>query len=214
MNTAQAMDRMYRYQRYIYDLSRKYFLFGRDTLIQRMDLQQTQHVLEVGCGTGRNLYLLAKRHPQVQFFGLDASQAMLETAANKLKAQSNIHLQQGLAQEIHYHNAFQLKQPFDVVFFSYALSMIPEWTEALHCALDNLKPQGDLYIVDFSDQRTLPHWFRKLLQSWLVRFGVQHDPALPAYLQTLHEQGRGKLELDNLKGRYAFIAHFRKSGEA
>jgi len=214
MNTAQAMDRMYRYQRYIYDLSRKYFLFGRDTLIQRMDLQPGQQVLEVGCGTGRNLYLLAKRHPQVQFFGLDASQAMLETAANKLKHKANVRLQQGLAQEVHYRDHFQLQQAFDVVFFSYALSMIPSFRDALHRALDNLKPQGHLYIVDFYDQRGWPTWFRKLLQSWLARFGVQHDPALPAYLQALHEQGHGQLQIESLGGRYAFIAHFRKSGEA
>jgi S-adenosylmethionine-diacylgycerolhomoserine-N-methlytransferase len=212
MNTAQAMDRMYRYQRYIYDITRKYFLFGRDTLLKHLDLRQGQQVLEIGCGTGRNLYLLAKDHPQVQFFGLDASQAMLNTAAHKLKHKANVRLQFGLAQEIHYCDHFQLQQPFDVVFFSYALSMIPQWNEALHCALDNLKPQGHLYIVDFSDQRGLPAWFRKLLQSWLARFGVQHDPALPAYLQTLHEQGHGQLvRLDSLGGHYAFLAHFRKS---
>ena len=31
-----AMDRMYRHQRYIYDLTRRYYLFGRDQLIAEL----------------------------------------------------------------------------------------------------------------------------------------------------------------------------------
>lgn len=34
---ARLMDRMYRYQRYIYDFTRKYYLFGRDTLIRDLN---------------------------------------------------------------------------------------------------------------------------------------------------------------------------------
>ena len=37
-DTAQRMDRMYRYQRHIYDATRKFYLLGRDGLIERMSL--------------------------------------------------------------------------------------------------------------------------------------------------------------------------------
>ncbi len=33
MDAAQKMDQQYRYQRYVYDLSRKYYLLGRDALV-------------------------------------------------------------------------------------------------------------------------------------------------------------------------------------
>ncbi|MDH4412604.1 MAG: SAM-dependent methyltransferase, partial [Rhizobium sp.] len=36
-NHADRMDRMYRYQRHIYDLSRKYYLLGRDHMIAGLD---------------------------------------------------------------------------------------------------------------------------------------------------------------------------------
>ena len=39
-NHAALMDSVYRRQRHIYDLTRKYFLFGRDTLIEGLDWRQ------------------------------------------------------------------------------------------------------------------------------------------------------------------------------
>ncbi len=35
---AEQMDNMYRYQRHIYDLTRKYYLLGRDTTIAALDI--------------------------------------------------------------------------------------------------------------------------------------------------------------------------------
>ena len=79
------MDRMYRFQRYFYDFTRKYYLLGRDRLLAEMDVQPGERILEAGCGTGRNLIILAKCHPKTYFYGLDASAAMLETALAKVK---------------------------------------------------------------------------------------------------------------------------------
>ena len=46
------MDRTYRYQRFIYDLTRRYFLLGRDRSIRELDVPANANVLEVACGTG------------------------------------------------------------------------------------------------------------------------------------------------------------------
>jgi S-adenosylmethionine-diacylgycerolhomoserine-N-methlytransferase len=75
------MDRMYRVQRHIYDLTRKFYLFGRDTLIASLPVRAGETLCEVGCGTARNLVMLAKRHPRARFFGVDASEEMLKSAA-------------------------------------------------------------------------------------------------------------------------------------
>ncbi len=215
MDQVQVMDKMYRYQRYIYDLTRKYYLFGRDTLIEHMDVHPKQRVLEIGCGTARNLLKLAKRHPEAELYGLDASNEMLITAQSKVDNSphaNNIHLTQCLAENLHYQETFELDRPFDRVFFSYALSMIPPWQQALDAGLANLKAGGELYIVDFSDQRDLPAWFRKILVWWLDLFGVHYKPELLPYLEKLAASGAGHLQVTSLGGHYAFIARFRKAG--
>ena len=83
--TFEKMDSTYRVQRYFYDVTRKYYLLGRDRLLREMNVQPGETVLEVGCGTGRNLIILARRHPDARFFGLDASASMLETAEWKIE---------------------------------------------------------------------------------------------------------------------------------
>ena len=74
---AQLMDDVYRYQRLIYDLTRKYYLLGRDHLIRELGATPDAHVLEVGCGTGRNLEKIGQRYPKAALYGLDISEQML-----------------------------------------------------------------------------------------------------------------------------------------
>ena len=52
---AALMDKVYRRQRYFYDLTRRYYLFGRDKMIRELALAPGDAVVEVGCGTARNL---------------------------------------------------------------------------------------------------------------------------------------------------------------
>src|ERR1700759_4534130 len=74
------MNRMYRRQRHIYDGTRRYYLLGRDQLIADLRPKAGASVLEIGCGTGRNLVLAARRHPEARFFGIDVSTEMLTSA--------------------------------------------------------------------------------------------------------------------------------------
>lgn len=217
MDAAQAMDKMYRYQRHIYDFTRKYYLLGRDKLLHSMakEVPEHAHVMEVGCGTARNLRKFLKQRPDLNLYGLDASQEMLNTAIAKLNPEEKqkIVLHQGFAQNFHYQDSGQ-DEAFDAIFFSYSLSMIPVWRESIAVGLDNLKPGGYLYIVDFADQRELPRWFQKILQAWLALFGVHYRAELPDYLRELVQQGKGELVFTPLYKHYAFIAAFKKVSDA
>ncbi len=57
---AALMDGVYRRQRHFYDLTRKYYLLGRDRMIAGLGVPPNGTVLELGCGTGRNIILAAR----------------------------------------------------------------------------------------------------------------------------------------------------------
>lgn len=211
---AENMDKQYRYQRYVYDFSRKYYLFGRDAVLTEIPFMADDNLLEVGCGTARNLLKVAYRRPATNLYGLDVSAAMLDSARNKVDKTlyaKNIHLKHGYAQQVTASD-FGLDEGFDHVLFSYVLSMIPDWQSAVEQAIANLKPGGYLHIVDFSDQQAMPAWFRSGLLQWLEWFHVKPEPALPIYLKTLESRYGGELRMRHLSGRYALIAHYQKEG--
>ena len=210
--TFDKMDRMYGLQRHFYDITRKYYLLGRDQLLDAMNVQAGDAVLEVGCGTGRNLLILAKRHPDAHFFGLDASARMLESADAKFDSArvENVTLANELAENFYYVNTFEMRERFDKIFFSYSITMIPAWRDAINNALNNLRPGGELWIVDFYDQKDLPRTFRKMLQNWLKAFHVQFWNDLIPFLGTLETKGLVRLTVTPIYKRYAFIAKLEK----
>ena len=206
---ANSMDRMYRYTRHVYDVTRKPYLLGRDRLLEQMTILPGDKVLEIGTGTARNLIRLAEAHPSNALYGLDASSLMLQTAQERIERSGlsgRITLRQCMAEALDYRQTFGLSTPPEVIFFSYSLSMIPTWQQALDCAITNLAPGRSIYIVDFWDQGDLPRPFAAALKSWLNRFGVVHRPELLTHMQKLHAQGRARLALASHFRRYAYIA--------
>jgi S-adenosylmethionine-diacylgycerolhomoserine-N-methlytransferase len=207
----ELMDRIYRHQRYIYDLTRKYYLLGRDRLIQEMALKPGARVIEVGCGTARNLIKIAGAHPEVRLFGLDASAEMLETAAKAVRRaglQDRIKLVQAYAEDLT-PGLFGEDKPFDAVIFSYSLSMIPDWRKALRAAHGALAPGGAVHVVDFGDLKGLGHLGERLLRAWLGLFHVApREELLQAIEQGGSRQIAGRLRI--LAGRYAFLWSARR----
>jgi S-adenosylmethionine-diacylgycerolhomoserine-N-methlytransferase len=172
---AALMDEVYRGQRHIYDFTRKYYLFGRDTLIAGLAARPGMRVLEVACGTGRNLAKVGKAWPGVRLFGLDISAEMLKSA--RAAVGSEARLGQGDACAF---DAVELlgERAFERIVLSYSLSMIPDWQGALDHAAGQLAPGGSLHVVDFGDLRGLPAPFQTLLTRWLAKFHVEPRTAL------------------------------------
>ncbi|MCX7405977.1 MAG: class I SAM-dependent methyltransferase [Planctomycetia bacterium] len=215
---AVAMDRMYRVTRHIYDLTRRYYLLGRDRLLEKVITSPTTATLEVGCGTARNLIKLAGRQHSGLLYGLDASHEMLETAAaNSIRActkrigQEQIVLRQGLAEQLDAQRMFGRSAPFDTILFSYCLSMIPTWPGAIDAALANVRTGGVILIVDFWDQKDLPAFFATGLKRWLSLFHVHYRPEVHEALVEVGESGRGEVSFESVARRYAYIATIRKT---
>lgn len=181
------MDSVYRSQRHIYDLTRKYYLLGRDRLIADLAPPPGATVLEIGCGTGRNLIAVGKAWPQARLYGVDISEAMLETArASVAKAgmADRLTLAQGDACAFDASALFG-DATFDRVFISYALSMIPDWRAALDQAARCVAPGGRLEVVDFGQQEGLPALWRKALFGWLNAFHVSPRAELGSAIETV-----------------------------
>ncbi|HBR69759.1 MAG TPA: hypothetical protein DEA55_10335 [Rhodospirillaceae bacterium] len=208
-----SMDRMYRLTRHIYDASRKYYLLGRDHLIDNLNAGNGEHVCEVGCGTARNLIKLAREYPAAHFYGLDASDEMLKTAQKSLdrNGMKRIKIAQAYAQSFDPSALFGLTKPLNKIFFSYSLSMIPPWRESIDHACNLLPSGGEIHIVDFGDMAGLPEWFKKFLYMWLRLFHVYHKPEILEYLRKMSSEGRGKLTFTPLYKGYAWYAVLKKN---
>ncbi len=99
------------------------------------DIAQPSRVLDIGCGTGDNLLRLCENFPNAEITGLDLSEAMLSVAGKKLKNQGC------LVDLVHraYDQPLVPAAPFDLLVFSYSLSMFnPGWEQAIDCAYRDL----------------------------------------------------------------------------
>jgi S-adenosylmethionine-diacylgycerolhomoserine-N-methlytransferase len=198
------MDQVYRHQRHIYNFTRRYYLVGRDDLIRRLDLRPGDRAVEIGCGTARNLIAIARRYPGAQLFGLDASGEMLGTAAEAVSRaglSERVILKRGLAENMS-PELFGERRGFECAIFSYSLSMIPDWHQALAAAQTALSESGRVNIVDFGDFDGLPGAVSAGLQFWLRKFHVAPRAELLRELERTASAPGSKLYV--YPGRYAF----------
>lgn len=208
------MDDMYRWTRHVYDVSRKYYLLGRDVLIENLQAKNGEIVVEVGCGTARNLIKMAKRYPNARFCGLDASDEMLKTASANLeraKLNQKLTIKQAFSQSFEPKTLFGLDREVDKIVFSYALSIIPPWKESIDHALELLPSGGEIHIVDFGAQDGLPAPVQKCIFWFLSKFHVYYKPEILAYLNQLESDQKGAFEFQNLYRGYTYRAVFRKN---
>jgi len=207
------MDRIYHHQRHFYDFTRKYFLLGRDRLIRGLAPPSGARVLEVGCGTARNLVKAARLYPGANFYGIDISTKMLETARRRIK-------REGLTASIVVGEAdaecFDPLRLFGVpgfsrIFISYSLSMIPGWRNAMTQAFAALEPGGELHIVDFGRQEWLPRWVKAALRRWIGLFHVSPRDDLEAELTRRAAEGGMSADIERPYLGYVQFAVCRRS---
>jgi len=210
----ELMNRIYRRQRHIYDITRKWFLLGRDRLIEDLRPGPGAAVLEIGCGTGRNLIVAAQRYPNAQFFGIDVSTDMLTSAIEAIaQAGLSSRVRVAHADATAFDPAVLFGRPrFDRIMISYSLSMIPGWHAALDVALSLLARGGRLQVVDFGGQEGLPGWFRAPLRTWLAHFHVTPRDALEAALSALAMRAGARLIIERPYRGYVQYAVVEATG--
>jgi demethylmenaquinone methyltransferase/2-methoxy-6-polyprenyl-1,4-benzoquinol methylase len=138
-----------------YDRVAPWYRFGEWTIllapgfrrraVARLGLKPGERVMEVGCGTGRNLALLREAvGSEGEVIGVDASAGMLAEAQKMISRSSwqNVVL-------IHEDAAkLAFDQPVDVAYFSLSYSVLPDRDAALDAAWNAVRPGGRLAVMD------------------------------------------------------------------
>jgi S-adenosylmethionine-diacylgycerolhomoserine-N-methlytransferase len=215
-DAARLMDRMYRRQRHFYDATRKFYLLGRDQLIAELNPPANARVLEIGCGTGRNLVRAARVWPSIRAYGVDVSAEMLASARGSIgraRLDGRVVVAQADATAFDPQALFGVAA-FERIFISYALSMMPAWKDALAQASAHLTTAGSLHIVDFGDQAGLPASFQRALSGWLALFSVHPCLTLEAELTQFAAARDMNCRFSARFARYAFLASLQKRAAA
>lgn len=172
-----GVENYYRLHARIYDATRWSFLFGRDLAIELAAAAQPnpRRILEVGCGTGRNLVGLARRFPQATLTGVDLSDAMLAVARKKT---ADVGSRLTLVQRA-YNAPLDPSHGHDLVLCAYSLSMFnPGFDAAIAAARKDLAPGGHFALVDFHATRF--RWFARWMRVNHVRMDGHLRPMLRA----------------------------------
>lgn len=203
--TQMAVQRFYRYQAGVYDLTRWMILRRRQRAVEKLDLRPTDRVLEVGCGTGLNFRLILERlDPQAgSLTGVDFSPHMLKRARRRVfrAGWPNVELIEADATRL------WLGRQFDAVLFAYSLAVISDWQAALRCAWEHLGPRGRLVVLEFG---RFEGWgLAGRMARWWLRFN--HVETVRPYIAGLREL-MGQVEVENWLSDYCFVAVGRRKG--
>ena len=173
------LERFYGPQAEAYDRFRERLLWGRKEMITSLPIAPGAHVVELGGGTGRNLEFIGDKISGLASFTIvDLCPSLLQRARQRSQ-NKGWHQVRCIEADA---TRFGPEQPVDVVYLSYALTMIPDWFAAIDNALAMLKPGGIIGVVDFYVSRKHPshgHSRHSLFDRtfWPLWFG--HDGVFP-----------------------------------
>jgi ubiquinone/menaquinone biosynthesis C-methylase UbiE len=145
----------------------------RRNAVDRLKLRPGDRVLEVGCGTGRNLpFLHDAVGPTGRVYGVDLSPGML-SKAHDLRIRhrwANVHLNQGDAVD------YVAPEALDGVLFSLSYNTMPHHRAVLNHVWNQLRPGGSLVIMDAKPPPGRGGEFILPFSVWLMKHTVLGNP--------------------------------------
>jgi len=177
----------------------------RPRAVARLNLKSGDRVLEVGCGTGRNLPFLTQAvGPDGHVYGIDISDGMLVKASEACDKNgwTNVTLIRADAAD------YELPEPVDGAIFSLSYAVMRDRKQALRNAWRQLKPGGRMVMLD---AKVLSGFLgRKThgLLSLILRLTVLGNPDVEA-LKDVRELAV-QVEVEELQFGTYFIARVTK----
>ena len=163
---AERLDSFYRGQAAGYDAFRKRLLHGRQQLWTSLPVPAGGVWVDMGGGTAANLEYLGESIQQLaQVYVVDLCAALLQVARQRVAAYGWTNVAVIMADAAHF---VPRQASVDIVTFSYALTMMPDWFAALDHAWHLLRPGGRIGVVDFYVSRKYPEEGHRR-HSWCTR---------------------------------------------
>jgi|JI9StandDraft_2_1071091.scaffolds.fasta_scaffold03344_6 S-adenosylmethionine-diacylgycerolhomoserine-N-methlytransferase len=197
---AERLDSFYAPQAALYDGFREKFLHGRREMVTKLPLEAGSVWIDFGCGTGSNLEYVAEKVPTLQqVYLVDLSAALLDIARKRIESHgwTNVSIvREDVSRWLLAENSA------DVATFSYSLTMIPDWFQALSQARRMLKTGGAIGVADFYIARKYPdpgrakhpRWLKSWWQYFFARDNVMlnadHLPFLERHFETVSVEER------------------------
>lgn len=157
-----AVQQRYHHLAHTYD--RRWRVYLRQTLeraLTALSLSGTEHILDVGCGTGEFERMAVARFPKLTIVGLDATPAMLEEARAKLAGCPRVSFQIGSVETLPFAEG-----RFDAVVCANVLHHLRDPQQALQECVRVLHQGGQLIVVDWCRD----FWHCRLMHGWLRLF--------------------------------------------
>ena len=198
------LQRFYGPQAEHYDRFRERLLHGRRELVVRLPVPPGGRVVELGGGTARNLDYFGRRLERFAAVEVvDLCPALLDVGRRRTAGRANVAMVEADA------TRYRPRAAVDCVYFSYSLTMIPDWRRAIDNALEMLAPGGTLGVVDFYVAAARPapglarhgaftRWF---WPRWFRHDGVRVSPEHLAYLRARAEE----VHLAERRGRVPYL---------
>lgn len=136
-------------------------------LANRINLENPQKILDIGCGPGNSSEVLAERYPDADILGIDSSPAMIETA--RAQHPDIRFMQCDANRDLHI-----LGTDFDIVFSNACIQWIPDHETLLKNMMSLLKPGGIIAVQTPMNYHEPIHQIIKEISTnkkWLHKFG-------------------------------------------
>ncbi|MCK4921509.1 MAG: class I SAM-dependent methyltransferase [Bacteroidales bacterium] len=162
-----------------YDTIMNSITFGKynrfiQSAIKDMEIQSDDHILDLGCGTGKNAALMAKTLGEKgKITGIDVSPIMGKQFIEKLGADSRFEFKQKRIDI-----PFKLEKKYDKVLISFVIHGLPHEHRLIliQNAYDHLQPGGKLIILDFAefDMDKMPSHHRFIFKTVECKYAFDY----------------------------------------
>lgn len=196
---AECLENSYRDQAASYDKFRERLLQGRRSLYQQLPMPRNGIWLDMGGGTGANLKALGNRLKDMkQVYLVDLCPSLLQVARQRIAHHGWTNV---TVVEADVTTFSPPEEEIHGITFSYSLTMIPNWAQAITHAQRLLSREGHIGVVDFTISSTeaslgLPRhswWSRQFWPRWFAHDRVflnpEHPQTLAQRFETIHLAG-------------------------